>query len=261
MTDVLLRRRDKDVLVATLNRPGKGNALNQPMIDALEELAVDVERDASAPDGVRAVVITGAGEKAFSAGADVTELDGIGGPGARAQMRRGQNVFDRLERLPVVVVAAVNGFALGGGLELAMAADIRIAAPGARLGQPEISLANLPGWGGTQRLPRLIGRGRATELILTGDLVTAQRAYDLGLVNSIADDCLTAAITLARRIGANSATAVSGAKRAIRVGLDAGMQAGLVVEADAVAACCETEEQKQAVRAFLHRKTQPGRSA
>lgn len=251
---VLLRERRGPVLLATLNRPRKGNALNQALITALDDLAA--AWDGGGPfDGCRALVLTGAGGRAFSAGADVIELDGIGGPAAAAQMRRGQQVFDRIEALPVVVIAAIGGFALGGGLELAMAADIRIAAPYARLGQPEITLANLPGWGGTQRLPRLIGRGRATELILTGDHVDARRAHDLGLVDHVADDPLRAALALATRIAGNSPTAVAGAKRAIRTGLAEGIARGLEVEAEAVAACCRTPEQHDAVQAFLHHRT------
>jgi Enoyl-CoA hydratase/carnithine racemase len=257
MTDeaVLTQQRHGPVLVAILNRPTKGNSLNQPLIKALDRLAEQIELTTADADGPRALVITGAGAKAFSAGADITELDGIDGPAAREQMRRGQRVFDRLEQLPVVVIAAVNGFALGGGLELAMAADIRIATDSARLGQPEITLANLPGWGGTQRLPRLIGRGPATELILTGDLVTAQRALEIGLVEHVAQDSLAAAIALAQRIAERSPTAVRGAKRAIRAGLDGGVPTGLLVEADAVADCCETAEQHAAVQAFLQRRT------
>lgn len=260
MTDepVLLSRRSGQVLIATLNRPGKGNSLNQPLIDALDRLAADIEGTTADAEGPRALVLTGAGGKAFSAGADITELDGIGSGAAREQMLRGQRVFDRLEQLPVVVVAAVNGFAVGGGLELAMAADIRIAAGTARLGQPEITLGNLPGWGGTQRLPRLVGRGRATELILTGDLLTAQRAYEIGLVNQVVENSLDAAVSLAARIAARSPVAVSGAKRAIRVGLEEGMRAGLTTEADAVADCCGTDEQRAAVQAFLTRRTPPG---
>lgn len=251
---VLLVARRGAVVVATLNRPAKGNALNTALIEALDELATQIEKTWPDADGPRALVVTGAGGKAFSAGADVTELDGIDGPTARAQMRRGQLVFDRLARLPVVVIAAVNGFALGGGLELAMAADVRIAAAGAKFGQPEITLGNLPGWGGTQRLPRLIGQGRAVELILTGELVTAQRGYELGLVNEIADDVLAAATDLAGRVAARNPTAVRGAKNAIQCGLDEGVAAGLLVEADEVARCCETPEQRAAVQAFLHRK-------
>ncbi|MEU3980889.1 enoyl-CoA hydratase/isomerase family protein [Streptomyces sp. NPDC026672] len=256
--DLLPRERRGPVLLATLNRPHKGNALSRPLVDALDTLAADVERAQDDPGGPRALVLTGAGPKAFSAGADITELDGIGGPGAYAQMRRGQQVFDRLERLPVVVIAAVNGFALGGGLELAMAADLRVAAPAARLGQPEITLANLPGWGGTQRLPRLVGRSRATRMILTGDLLTAARAEEIGLVDEVADDPVATAVDLAARIAAHSATAVAGAKHAIRTGLEYGVEEGLEAEADAVGACCETPEQKAAVQAFLRRGTPAG---
>lgn len=252
-SDTLLTEAHGRVLVATLNRPAKANALDQHLITALDDLAARVRADEARTWG--ALVLTGAGAKAFSAGADISELDGISGSAARQQMRRGQAVFGRLEELPVVVIAAVNGVALGGGLELAMAADIRIAAPAARLGQPEITLGNLPGWGGTQRLPRLVGRGAATELILTGDLISAEQARALGLVDHVADDPLRSAIELAARIAAHSPTAVRGAKTAIRVGLEEGMAAGLAAEADAVGDCCETDAQHQAVRAFLGRRS------
>jgi enoyl-CoA hydratase len=254
-TQVLLREQRGAVLVATINRPAKGNALSRAVIAALDELAADVLDACSADraDGPRALVLTGAGDRAFSAGADITELDGVGGEAARQQMLRGQEVFSRLESLPVVVVAAINGVAFGGGLELAMAADVRFAAPSARLGQPEITLANLPGWGGTQRLPRLVGRGRATEMILTGDPVDADRALAIGLVEHVVDDPLTAAVEFASRIAERSPTAVRGAKQAIAVGLTDGAAAGSLVEADAVGACCETPEQRAAVRAFLDR--------
>jgi enoyl-CoA hydratase/carnithine racemase len=254
--DVLLRERRGAVLVATINRPTKGNALSRPVIEALSRLAADIVHDhaAGSPDRPRALVLTGAGDRAFSAGADITELHGISGPAAREQMRFGQAVFDRLEALPIIVVAAINGVAFGGGLELAMAADLRIAAPGARLGQPEITLENLPGWGGTQRLPQLIGRGRATELIVTGDPIDAERAAAIGLVNQVTDDCLGAAVDLAARVAARNPVAIRGAKQAIHVGLTAGVAAGLLVEADAVAECCETSEQRAAVEAFLNRR-------
>src|SRR6185312_7104252 len=168
---VLLVERTGSVTVATLNRPDKGNALNTAMVEAIGSLVDDLESSFPKDDGARALILTGAGEKSFSAGADVKDLDGIDSATAQRQMRRGQAVFGALEALPIVVIAAVNGFALGGGLWLAMAADIRIASPTAKLGQPEISLGNIPGWGGTQRLPRLIGVARATELILTGELI------------------------------------------------------------------------------------------
>lgn len=256
MTDVLDVVDDGQVVVATLNRPTKGNSLNQPLIDALDALCDRVEK-LHADGDVRSVVLTGAGDRAFSAGADVNELDGITREAAHAQMRRGQQVFDRLERLPVVVIAAVNGFALGGGLELAMATDIRVAAPAARLGQPEITLGNLPGWGGTQRLPQLVGRGRATEMILTGDLVSAERAFQIGLVNAVVDDPRAYARRLAARIATSNPVAVEAAKRSIRTGLEQGATQGLLVEADGVADCCATDFQRDAVRAFLNRKSQP----
>ncbi|MGH8890317.1 MAG: enoyl-CoA hydratase/isomerase family protein [Acidothermaceae bacterium] len=251
---VLLVERRGPVILATLNRPTKGNALNAALIDALDALAAATAVGSAQSEGPRALVLTGAGEKAFSAGADVSELDGIDAATARLQMRRGQDVFGRLEELPIVVIAAVNGFALGGGLELAMAADVRMASPNARLGQPEINLGNLPGWGGTQRLPRLVGQGRATEMILTGELVTAQQALAIGLVNRVADEPLKAALEFAEHVAERNPVAVRGAKRAIRVGLEAGMATGLRVEADGVAECCETEAQRAAVREFLKRK-------
>lgn len=251
--DLLLRERHGSVLVVRLNRPSKGNALNHALVGALDDLATELEVAASDPDGPRALVLTGAGDKAFSAGADVHDLDGVSASQAREQMRRGQRVFDRIEELPMIVVAVINGYALGGGLELAMAADLRIAAPGARFGQPEITLENLPGWGGTQRLPRLIGLGRATELILTGELVDAGRAFDIGLVNRVEADPLDVAISLATGVAQRSSVAVRGAKRALQAGLDAGLRTGLAVEADAVAACCETPMQRAAVQAFLNR--------
>jgi enoyl-CoA hydratase len=252
--DVLLRERHGSVLVALLNRPRKGNSLNHALIAALDQLATDLARGASDPDGARALVLAGAGGKAFSAGADVHDLDGVDASTAREQMRRGQQVFDRIEQLPLVVIAAVSGYAVGGGLELAMAADLRIASPEATFGQPEITLENLPGWGGTQRLPRLVGLGRATELILTGELIDAHRAYDIGLVNRVERDPLQLATTVAAGIAARSAVAVAGAKRALHAGVEGGLRTGLQVEADAVAACCETPAQRAAVHTFLNRR-------
>lgn len=251
---ILVRQRRGAVMTAFLNRPTKGNALNRSLITALDRLASDLERPTEETAGVRVLVLTGQGPKAFCAGADVSELDGIDHDTAYEQMRRGQQAFDRIERLEIPVIAAINGFALGGGLELAMAADLRVAATGSALGQPEITLGNLPGWGGTQRLPRLVGIGRATEMILTGDLVPAHRALAWGLVNLVADDALVTATELAERIAHRSPTAVRGAKLAIRAGVENGIQEGLLVEAQAVAACCETDDQRRAVHDFLHRK-------
>ncbi|GAA3728418.1 enoyl-CoA hydratase-related protein [Leifsonia bigeumensis] len=249
---VLLERREGDTAIITLNRPTKGNALDHELISALEEFAARLQ--ASVDDPPHAVVLMGAGDRAFSAGADIHNLVGLDEKSATDQMLRGQAVFGMLEDAPQVVIAAVNGVALGGGLELAMACDIRIAAPHARLGQPEITLGNLPGWGGTQRLPRLIGEGRALELILTGEPIGASEAHRLGLVNQVADDPVSAAIALAQRITAHSAFAVARAKKAVYAGMRDGIRAGLEIEAALVGECAVSPEQRAAVQAFFDRK-------
>jgi enoyl-CoA hydratase/carnithine racemase len=245
-------RRD-GVLLLTLNRPERLNALSRELLAALDAQCAALANDAE----VRAVVVTGAGERAFCAGADVNELDGIAPREAFELMRLGQQALDRLAGLPQPTIAAVNGVALGGGCEVALACDVRFAAAGARFGQPEITLANVPGWGGTQRLPRLIGPGRAAELILGGELVDAPTALAWGLANRVVDDArlLEEALAFARRLAGFSATALAGAKHAIAHGLAHGQAAGLMVEAEAVARCCETDEQRAAVRAFLTRRT------
>jgi enoyl-CoA hydratase len=236
------------VALFTIDRPGKANALNRAVLDRLDEL-IDAIRD---DDAVHAVVVTGAGERAFSAGADIGELAGLSIASARSFMRRGQDVFGRLEALPVPVIAAIRGVALGGGLELAMACDIRIAASGAILGQPEITLANLPGWGGTQRLPRLVGTGRALELIFSGQRIDAAEGWRIGLVNRVVPplDVVSTAVDIANKLAGSSRHALAGAKFAVHAGLAAGMASGLATEADAAAFCCGTKEQAAAVDAF-----------
>jgi enoyl-CoA hydratase len=253
---VLLVERRGDVLLATLNRPTKGNSLSDELIDAIGSLAAALHPGGEYADA-KAVVLTGAGEKVFCAGADINGLVGLTEANAVAKMRRGQLVFNALEDAPQAVIAAVNGIAFGGGLELAMACDIRIAASSARLGQPEITLGNVPGWGGTQRLPRLIGEGRALEMILTGEPVGVARAQELGLVNSVADDAVAAALELADRIAAKSATAVAAAKKAVYAGVRSGITRGLEVEAAVVGQCSVSPEQHAAVQAFFDRKKSP----
>ncbi|WP_219469165.1 enoyl-CoA hydratase/isomerase family protein [Nonomuraea rhizosphaerae] len=248
---VLVTERRDAVLVVTLNRPERLNALDRELLTALDELCAAVSGDPH----VRALVVSGAGDRAFCAGADVNELDGITPADALALMRHGQRILDRLAGLDQPVVAAVNGVALGGGCELAMACDLRLAAPDARFAQPEITLANVPGWGGTQRLPRLVGAGRAAEMILTGRPVDAPTALAWGLVNRVVDGgrLLEEAITFAGELAGHSPTATAGAKHAMATGLRHGPEAGLFAEAEAVAACCATAEQQAAVRAFLDR--------
>jgi enoyl-CoA hydratase len=252
MTVLVAERRDA-VLLLTLNRPPRLNALTRELLAALDEQCGVVRDDPA----VRALVVTGEGSRAFCAGADVNELDGISSADALELMRFGQQAFDRLAALPQPVIAAVNGVALGGGCELALACDVRFAATSARFAQPEITLANVPGWGGTQRLPRLIGPGRAAEMILSGQMVDAATALAWGLANRVVDDerLLDAALAFAGELAQHSPVALAGAKQAMAHGLEHGQAAGLLVEAEAVARCCSTDEQRAAVRAFLTRRS------
>lgn len=251
---VLLHEQHDDVLVITLNRARKGNSLTPELLKALGDLAEKLHLPDGPYKGVHAVIITGAGSAAFSAGADINTLVGLDETAAEARMLDGQNVFGRLEDAPQVVIAAINGVAFGGGLELALACDLRVAAPAARLGQPEITLANVPGWGGTQRLPRLIGQGRAMEMILTGEPVSADRALELGLVNTVADDAVEGARVLARKVIRHSPIAVAASKQAIYDGERNGIAQGLRTEAALVGRCCVSPEQHHAVQQFLNRK-------
>lgn len=250
MTLSITRGQD-GIVLAAIDRAQKGNALDTPTVDALGALAAELHAD---PGPARALILTGTGDRAFSAGADISTLRGLSADAARRQMLHGQDVFDRIEALPLVTIAALNGVALGGGLELALACDLRTASRTARLGQPEITLANIPGWGGTQRLPRLIGTGRAKEMILSGDPIAAETALAWGLVNAIGDDALAEARALAARIVRHVPAAVSAAKEAIRVGELAGIRQGLRHEAELVGQRCSTTEQREAVEAFLHRR-------
>lgn len=247
--------RNDAVLHVQLRRSDKANALNHELLTELDALTDSLIRGAGDAADTRAVVLSGAGERAFSAGADVSSLQGLTSSEATQQMLWGQEIFQRLEDCPQVTIAAIDGVALGGGLELAMACDIRIASRGSRLGQPEITLANIPGWGGTQRLPRLVGEGRAIELILTGRLVDAERAERLGLVNSVSDNPVAAAFELANEIAAKSPTAVDQALQAVYAGSRHGIVHGMLVEARGVGTCCTTREQHDAVQAFLDRKS------
>lgn len=248
---ITLSEQPGGVLVATIDRAAKGNSLDTPTIDALGKLAAQIHDD---PQETQALIIIGNGDRAFSAGADINTLHGLSADEARRQMTHGQDVFGRIEELPIVTIAAINGVAFGGGLELAMACDLRTASATARLGQPEITLANLPGWGGTQRLPRLIGRGRALEMILSGDPINAETALNYGLVNAVGEDALQEALNLARRIVRHSPGAIAAAKDAVLTGENSGMQHGLRREAELVGQRCVTPEQRAAVEAFLNRK-------
>jgi enoyl-CoA hydratase/carnithine racemase len=246
----ILAARDDAILTLTLNRPDKLNAIDSAMLDALGEALLAVERD---PE-IRAVILTGAG-RAFSAGADIKEWTALTPlEFSRSWGRRGHALFDRLTGLAPPVIAAINGIAFGGGLELALCADIRIASAAARLGLPEVTIAALPGWGGTQRLPRLIGPGRAKHMILTGQPIDAACAEAWGLVSEVvAAEALPArARALAAQIAANAPLAVQASKRLIDAGLPATPAATL--EGHAGAVCGATEDAREGRASFLERR-------
>lgn len=238
------------VALITIDRQEALNALNQ---DLLMELSLAFEL-AQADVDVRALVITGAG-RAFVAGADIGGLREIEDAFAgREASLSGQDVTNALASLPFPTLAAINGFALGGGLELALAADLRVAAEGARLGLPEVGLGLIPGYGGTQRLPRLIGQGRALDLILTGRHVTASEALQLGLVNRVAEDALAAALELAQTAAKNAPIALGLAKEAVVRGLDVTLTQGLEIEADLFGMAATTEDMREGTAAFLEKR-------
>ena len=248
----LIVERDHGVLVITINRPDKLNALNHTTIAELDAAVDAAGQDAD----VRAVIITGAGEKSFVAGADISEL-AVQTPGAgREHAHRGQSVFDRIERLGKPVIAAVNGFALGGGCELAMACTIRIAADTAKFGQPEINLGLIPGYAGSQRLPRLVGRGRALELLLTGSPISADEAYRIGLVNKVvpAAELMTAARALAQSLAAKAPVAARYILDAVARGLDMPFAEAQEYEATLFGLVFATDDMREGTKAFLEKR-------
>ena len=232
----------------TINRPDKLNALNATVIAELGDAVTRIETDAA----VRAVILTGAGQKAFVAGADITELAEQKPLEGKARSLLGQQVFRRLERCGKPVIAAVNGFALGGGCELAMACHIRLAAENAKFGQPEVKLGIGPGYGGTARLPRLVGRGRALELLLTGGMIDAAEAYRIGLVNRVvpADRLLPESEALARAILENGPLSIQACLEAVDAGLDMSLDQALLLEANHFGLLSATSDMKEGTKAF-----------
>jgi len=255
----LLVQDDGGVRWITVNRPAKLNALNRSVIAELE----DAFGEAAADGSVRAMALTGAGEKAFVAGADIAEFVGLSPAAASELARRGQRLYDALATLPKPVIAAVNGFALGGGCELAMACHLRVASSNARFGQPEVKLGLIPGYGGTQRLPRLVGMGRALEMLLAGGMIDASTAHAWGLVNKVVEPSeLRAAVQkLAGEILAAAPTAVAGCLRAVRLGLELPLAQALEHEAALFGLCFATEDMREGTRAFLEKRPPsfPGR--
>jgi enoyl-CoA hydratase/carnithine racemase len=251
--DNLLLDRDGAVATITINRPKVLNALNTPTLQEIERALLEVRDD----EAVRVVVITGSGEKSFIAGADINELSVQTPVGGREHARRGQRVLDLIEQLGKPVIAAINGFALGGGCELAMACTIRIAADTARLGQPEINLGIIPGFAGTQRLARLVGRGRALELLLTGDHVTAQEAHRIGLVNRVvpAAGLMNETRALASALAAKAPVAVRYIVDAVNRGLEMPLAEAQTYEATLFGLVSTTEDMREGTKAFLEKRT------
>lgn len=243
--------KEEGIALITINRPEALNALSSAVNKQLAAALEDVEEDKD----IRAVIITGAGQKAFVAGADIAEMQPKNSEEAYNFCRLGQQVFARIESLSKPVIAAVNGFALGGGCELAMACDIRLASKNAKFGQPEINLGIIPGYGGTQRLPRLIGKGKALELMLTGEMIAAEEAERLGLVQGVVDgDVVAKARELAQKIAAKGALAVRYVKAAVQHGLEADQERAIAYEASLFGLCFATEDQKEGMAAFLEKR-------
>jgi enoyl-CoA hydratase len=255
MSSTLLFELTDGIARVTVNRPDKLNALNAIVIAELGDAVTRIETDAA----VRGVIVTGAGTKAFVAGADINELTEQGVTGGRTRALTGQQVFRRLERCGKPVIAAVNGFALGGGCELAMACHLRVASENARFGQPEVKLGIAPGYGGTVRLPRLIGKARALELLLTGDIIDAEEARRIGLVNRVvpADRLLAEAETLLRTILANGPLALRACLEAVEIGLDMTVDQALLLESGYFGLLSATEDMREGTKAFME-KRKPG---
>jgi len=250
--DNLLLERDGAVAIVTINRPNVLNALNSHTVDELRRAVLELKHD----DGVRVVIVTGAGEKSFIAGADINELAVQTPTSGREHALRGQHVLDLIENLGKPVIAAINGYALGGGCELAMACTLRIAADTARIGQPEINLGILPGYAGTQRLARLVGKGRALELVLTGAPIGAAEAERIGLVNRVvpAAELMTEARKLAAALVTNAPIAMRYIINAINKGLEMPFAEACVFEATLFGLVASTDDMREGTRAFLEKR-------
>ncbi len=251
MENVRTENRD-GVLIVTVDRPKVLNALNAQTVNELRQAFEAARED----DAVRCVILTGGGEKAFVAGADIGELSQMTPITGKATAEKGQRIFHSIERFPKPVIAAINGFALGGGCELALACHIRIASEKAQLGLPEVTLGIIPGYGGTQRMARLLGKGKALELILTGDRIGAEEAERIGLVNRVvpADQLMPAAEELARRIMTRGPLAVRAAIEAVMSGSEMPFEEGQFLEATLFGLLASTDDMKEGMKAFLEKR-------
>ena len=248
----LLFTNEAGIGIITLNRPKALNALNGATMNELSHLVAQIATD----DSVKVVIITGSGEKAFVAGADISEMQPMSAIEGRNWGKLGQSTFAQIENLSQPVIAAVNGFALGGGCELAMSCDIRIASEKAKFGQPEVTLGITPGFAGTQRLARLVGRGVAKELLFTGDIIDAAEAYRIGLANKVVapDRLLDTAKELAKKIMSRAPVAVQMCKAAVNEGLDMDQDSGIAYEAEVFGLCFATVDQKEGMSAFVEKR-------
>ena len=251
MTNVLLEKKGH-IAVATINRPKALNALNSQVLEDIDQLVEQVKAD----DEIRALVITGSGEKAFVAGADIGEMSTLTPEEGEAFGKHGNDVFRKLETLPIPTIAAVNGFALGGGCELSMSCDIRICADTAVFGQPETGLGITPGFGGTQRLARLVSPGMAKQLIYSAKNIKADEAYRIGLVNAVypLEELMPAAEKLAQTIAKNAPIAVRACKKAINDGLQTDIDQAVVIEEKLFGSCFQTADQIEGMGAFLEKR-------
>lgn len=240
------------IAYVTINRPDKLNALNSAVMEDLRAAFHGLKHDKS----IRVVILTGSGEKAFVAGADIGELNANNVVDAKEYTHRGQAVLNLIENLGKPVIACLNGFALGGGCELAMACTMRLASENAKLGQPEVKLGIIPGYGGSQRLPRLVGKGLANQILLTGEMISAQEAHRIGLVNEVVPqaDLIKRAEEIAAKIIANAPLAIQYTLEAVNHGMEMTLDEGLFLEATLFSVACATEDKKEGTSAFLEKR-------
>lgn len=252
MYQTLIYEKKERIGVLTINRPQRMNAISNELTSELKKFLDEIEND----DELRVLVITGAGDKAFVAGADINELVDRDALIGRRVSRQRQEIFSRIENLHVPAIAAINGYALGGGLELALACSIRVCSDKAQFGAPEVKLGIIPGDGGTQRLPRLVGLGRAMEMILTGDFIDAEEAYRIGLVNKIVphEELMEKTMELAKKIASRPPLAVRYAKETVNRSLEGSTVSGFALESFLHALSCTTEDKKEGVSAFLEKR-------
>ena len=255
MYSTLLTDTVNGILTVTINRPDKLNAINKTVMDELKSVTEEIYRNKE----IKSAIFTGAGPKAFVAGADISEFSGLNPEQGSALAKKGQDIFRQIEDCPKPILAAVNGFALGGGCELAMACHFRVASSNAKFGQPEVNLGLVPGYGGTQRLTKLVGKGRAIELLISGNMIDAETAFRYGLVNHVVspEELLPKTISILETINAKAPLAVAACIRLAHIAEISGDQSGFDAEVKAFGECCSSEDMKEGAAAFLE-KRKPG---